>query len=269
MKQLCLALLCLALPAFAAEPIPAELKDLEIQPKLGAQVDLDLPFKNEKGETVRLRQYFDGRRPVALILNYYGCPMLCGLVLNAARDSFADMDWLPGEKFQIVTVSFDPKEGPDLAKAKKRSILDSVENPSWRASAENGWHFLTGPAASSAKLSEQVGFRYRWVEKEKQYAHGAALFVLSPSGKLTRVLFGMGFHARDLKLSLLEASAGKVGTIAEKILLFCYHYDPKENKYALLATRLVRWGAAATVVLFVLMYALLYWRKRRRAQGKY
>lgn len=258
--------ICLLLPffAFAADAPPAAIKDLEISPQLGATIDLKLELVNETGKAVQLGEFFDGRRPVVLVMSYYRCPMLCGLIINAVRNSLQGLDWLPGEKFQIVTVSFDPKEKFDLAAGKKQAVIASVENTSWQKAAESGWHFLVDYKGSAKKLAEQIGFRYRWVEEENQYAHGAAIFLLSPNGKISRVLYGIDYAPRDLKLGLLEASAGKVGTVAEKILLFCYHYDPKENKYALLATRLMKIGGGVTLLVVGGIYASLAWRKRRR-----
>lgn len=251
-------------PRIAPNEPPAAVQNLEIIPRLGETIDLGLPFFDETGKIVSLKKYFDGRRPVLLVMSYYGCPMLCGLILNAVRDSLAGLDWLPGENFQILAISFDPKEKYTLAAAKKQSIIASVENTQWQTAAAKGWHFLADTNASAQKLAGQIGFRYRWVEEEKQFAHGAAIFLLSPEGKLTRTIFGIDYAPRDLKLGLLEASAGKVGSVAEKILLFCYHYDPKENKYALLATRLMKLGGALTLVVVGGIYASLVWRKRRR-----
>jgi len=259
-----LFLLTVSLSVFAAEKTPEELKDLEMNPILGTQVSLDTEFQNEDGKMVKLRSYFDGKRPVALIMNYYECPMLCGLVLNAARDSFQDMDWKPGENFQIITVSINPKEEYTLAAAKKESILGSIEKKEYVEPMRSSWHFLVGKKENSEKLAQEIGFKYKYIPEEKQYAHGAAMFLLSPTGKLTRVLFGMNFAPRDLKLGLLEASEGKVGTIAEKLLLFCYHYDPKGNQYAILATNVMKLGGAITVMVLGFAYLLLFLRKRRK-----
>jgi protein SCO1 len=248
----------------ASEKKPEALEGVSIDPPLGEKIPLDELFLNEEGKEVRLGDYFTGSKPVVLILNYYGCPMLCGLLLNGARDSFLALDrWLPGQQYKVVTISFDPKEGSDLAAAKKASVLGSIEREDFRKAAQDHWHFLVGKAGSEARLAAALGFRYRWVEESKEWAHGAALFVGGADGRLLRVLGGIQFSPRDLKLSLLEAGQGKVGTFAEKLVLFCYHYDPKGNKYALFASRLVSLAGALTVVLMAIAYFVLYLRSRR------
>lgn len=248
----------------AAESQPDVLKDIAVTPTLGGMLPLEEEFLNEKGETVRLSSFFDGKRPVAIILNYYGCPMLCGMLLNAAKASFEAMNWLPGHQYKIVTISFDPKEKSELAAAKKKSILESVKREDFKAAAVDGWSFLVGKNGSEARLAAALGFRYKWIEEEKQYAHGTALFLSSPTGQLSRVLLGLDFPPGDLKLGLLEAGAGKVGSFAEKLVLFCYHYDPKDNKYALLASRLVSIGGVVTVLALLVAYLLWFLRERRK-----
>jgi protein SCO1/2 len=257
---------CLLSSAQAAEEIPAVLKDIGIHPVMGAQIPLDEEFIDESGNVVKLRSFFDGK-PVIFILNYYSCPMLCGLLLNAARDALQELDWQPGKHYKIVTISIDPKEGATLAAAKRESLLSSLKKPAFAEQAKTNWHFLVGKKGSEARLAAALGFGYKWVEAEKQYAHGAALFLASPSAKLSRVLQGIDFPSRDLKLALLEASEGKVGTFAEKLLLFCYHYDPKENKYALLANRLVTAGGAVTVAALLFAYGLWFFRSRRKGNA--
>jgi len=200
-----------------------------------------------------------------LILSYYGCPMLCGLVLNATRESLQKLDWLPGDHYGIITISIDPKESASLAGEKKASILGASTNTAFRAAATRNWEFLVGNAGSEKKIADAVGFHYKWNEEEKQWAHGAAIFLVSPSGKLTRVLFGLDFPPQDLKLGLLEAGNGKVGTIAEKLLLFCYHYDPKGNKYAILASRLVSIGGAFTVLALLVAWFIWFGRVRKNS----
>ncbi len=254
------------LPAVGAEDKPAVLEKVGIDPVLGTQLAMDLPFTDENGKTQPLGTYFDGRRPVLLVLAYYGCPMLCGLVLNAARESLQKMDWMPGDHYRVVTISIDPEEDPVLAAAKKKSTAEAFPTPELRTAALNHWSFLVGKEGSEKRLADSLGFTYKWDEESSQWAHGAAIFVVSPTGKLTRVLFGLDYPPRDLKLALLEAGEGKVGTIAEKLMLFCYHYDPKGNKYAILASRLVSLGGAVTVAVMLLTY--LAWFLRQRRKGK-
>ncbi|MCO5141733.1 MAG: SCO family protein [Oligoflexia bacterium] len=250
----------------AAEDVPDSLKEVAVMPGLGSELPLNEIFVDEEGKDVALWSYFKDGKPVVLIMNYYSCPMLCGLLLNGARDSLARIQsWSPGQQYKIVTISIDPKEGADLAKAKKESILETVPT-SWKPGVEKNWHFLTGKNGSEARLAKIIGFGYKWIEEEKQYAHGAALFLVSPVGKVTRVLTGLDFPERDLKLGLLEAGQGKVGTIAEKFMLFCYHYNPKENKYALLASRLVTLAAIVTLVVMAVCYLLWFLKGMRKGK---
>ena len=255
-----------AVSVWAAEPPPDILKDIAIQPQLGTKLPLDEMLLDESGKPVALSSFFDGEHPVVVILNYYECPMLCGLLLNAARDTFKKLDWLPGLHYKIVTISIDPKEKSDLAAAKKAAILESLEPGAFKTGAEKDWHFLVGKSGSEARIAASLGFKYKWIEEEKQFAHGAALFLASPTGILTRVLLGVSFEPLDMKLGLLEAGKGKVGNFAEKLILFCYHYEPKENKYALLASRLVSLGGALTVMALLVAYTM--WFVRNREKGK-
>lgn len=265
MKYFLLA--CIAffsLSSIAAETHPEALEGVSIDSVLGTSVPLEEEFLDDKGNAVALSSFFDGKNPVVLVLSYYECPMLCGLLLNGVRDSFRGLEWLPGDHYKIVTISIDPKEGSALAASKRASILGSMPESAYRSALEKNWHFLVGKAGSEVRLADAVGFHYKWIEEEKQYAHPAAIFILSPQGKLTRVLQGLDFPARDLKLALLESGEGKFGTFAEKLLLFCYHYEPKENKYALLASRLVSLGGAITVAGFLFFYLLWFFRSRRK-----
>ncbi len=251
----------------AAEPQPTELQGVGIDPVLGTSLPLDALVVQENGQAVPLGTFFDGRRPAVLVLAYYGCPMLCGMVLNNVRESLQRLQWKPGDHYQILTISIDPKEGADLAAAKKKSILGESPDPVFRTAAEQEWHFLVGKNGSEKRIADSLGFHYKWNEEEKQWAHGAAIFLVSPTGKLTRVLFGLDFPPNDLKLGLLEAGEGKVGTLAEKLLLFCYHYDPKGNKYAILATRLVSLGGALMVFALVFAWAAWFFRVRRKGNA--
>ena len=241
--------------------LPKEIEGIGIYPNLGAQVSLDTEFLDETGAKVKLRQYFDGKKPVVFIMAYYGCPMLCGLMLNAAKESFTEFEWTISERYRVVTISIDPREEPELALAKKTNLLKDW-NPASKAGAEKGWHFLVGSKEASEKIAQELGFKYRFNEEDGQYAHGPGLFFISPEGKLTRVLHGIQFSVQDLKLALLESSQGKIGGIAEKIMLFCYSYDPKANKYGLLATRLMKAGGGVMVLIIALTYLGIYVRRR-------
>lgn len=255
---------CRAQPA---DQLPRELEGVGITEHLDEQVPLELEFVDESGRTVRLGDYFDGHRPVILTLNYYRCPMLCTLQLNGLIDGLREMGWTPGEQFEIVTVSIDPAETPSLAKAKKQSYMSEYGRPS----AASGWHFLTGKQKEITALAEAVGFGYRWNPDRNQWMHAAALFICTPDGKLSRYLYGVLYEANTLRLSLVEASAGKIGSSLDRIILYCYQYDASEGRYGLAALNVMRVGGGLT--LLVLGMSLVpFWvreaRRRRKALTK-
>ena len=263
-----LLLILFCLPSvWCAESLPDALKGLDVVPKIGIQVPLEEVFLDEAGRQVKLKDFFSDGKPALLVMNYYGCPMLCGLLLTAVAQSLPKIDWTPGDQYKILTISIDPKENSDLAAAKKSSILGSIKEERVKVGASKNWHFLVGLKGSEKRLAESISFPYRWMPEEKQYAHGAAIYFLSPKGKLSRVLLGMEFPARELKLALLEASEGKFATFSEKFLLFCYHYDPRENKYALLASRLMSIGGAVTVAALLVAYGIWFARSRRKGNA--
>ncbi len=222
-----------------------DMTGIGITEKLGDSVDLELAFVDEAGQPVKLSQYFSAKKPVIISLAYYECPMLCGIVLNGVLDGLKGMDWTPGKEFTVLNVSFDPKEKSDLAAEKKKNMIEALGKPE----AAAGWHFLTGEESQIKTLASQLGFGYRWDEKEKQYAHGAGIFVLTPEGKLSRVLYGIQYRPSDLRLSLLEASSGKIGTIIDRLILFCYSYNPVLRQYSMTLTRVMQIGAIVTTLL--------------------
>lgn len=254
----------LASPAVAQLPPPKitppdkVVKEIAIDQNLGAQVPLDLPFRDERGNAVTLRDYF-GKKPVILSLVYYKCPQLCNMSLNGMLAAFKALSPSIGSDFEVITVSFDPSETPDLAKAKKETYLRQYN----RTGAENGWHFLTGDAGPIAKLTETVGFRYFYDPRTEQYAHGSAIMLLTPDGKVSRYFYGIEFSARDINLGLVEASDGKIGTIAEKVMLLCYQYDPRSGKYGFAIVAALRTGAAVTVLSLCTFWFVMYRRERR------
>lgn len=234
-----------------AEKAP-DLAGVGIKEQLGAQVDLNLHFTDENGKVVRLGDFFAAKKPVIISLAYYQCPMLCGVILNGIVDGVKEMTWTPGKEFTMVNVSIDPKEKSELAVAKKKNLIEALGKPE----AAAGWHFLTGEEQSIKSLATQLGFGYRWDENEKQFAHGAGIFVLTPEGQLSRVLYGIQYRASDLRLSLLEASNGKIGTIVDRILLFCYGYNPHLRQYSVIAMRVVQLGAILTTLLLGIFIGL-------------
>ena len=243
-------------PPAPLKPAPTIIQRIGISQKLGAQVPLDLTFKDEAGHDVQLADYFKDR-PVILTLVYYRCPSLCTMVLNDLTRSIRTMDLTAGKDFQIVTVSFDPNETPDLAAAKKKQYLASYNHPG----TENGWHFLTGKQAAISRLTESVGFRYAWDEGSKTYAHASGIMVLTPTGKISRYFYGIDYAPSDLKLSLIAASSRKIGTPTERILLYCFHYDPRTGRYGILVWRMVQVGCALTVLALGGFIGLSLWRE--------
>ncbi len=239
--------------------VPKPLEDIGIEEKLGAQVDPQLTFRNEKGETVPLASFFKGHKPVLLSLAYYSCPSLCNFHLNGLTDAFRDLKAPLGEEFEFVVVSIEPKENPELAAQKKAAYIESYGRPE----GAKGWHFLTGDQAQITALAKQVGFKYRWDEESKQWAHTAAAYVLTPDGKISRYLYGIVFDPKVLRLSMVEASDGKIGTIVDKLTLFCFHFDPKGNKYAIAAFNVMRAGGALTVFILALFLIPFWFRNRR------
>ena len=246
------ALLAPALARGQADPLPVmqnptgtpeAIKQIGIDQKLDAQVPLDLSFRNEQGEVVPLRQYF-GKRPVVLALVYYQCPMLCTFVLNGVLNSAKNMTLEIGKDFDVVTVSIDPTETPALAEAKHTMYAGFYE----RKGAIAGWHFLTGEDAAIHQLANSVGFRYIYDKASAQYGHASGIMVLTPQGRVSRYFYGITYMPRDLRLALVEASGGKVGTPVDQIILTCYRYDPMTGKYGLVISRVVRLAGIATVL---------------------
>jgi len=240
--------------------LPKALREVGIDQHLHEQLPLDLAFRDERGQTVKLGEYF-GKRPILLSFVYYNCPMLCTQVLNGMTTAFRVMNFTPGTEYDVVTVSFDPSETPQLAAEKKNLYVNSLPEAK-RASALQGWHFLTGDEQSIKRLAAAAGFRYYWDEGTKQFAHASGIMIATPEGKLSQYYYGIEYSARDLRLGLIEASANKIGSPVDQLLLFCYHYDPATGKYGVIVMNMVRIGGAVTVMAIVGMLLLL---RRRNA----
>ncbi len=239
-----LALAAAAPWVLAQDGPPRALREVGFDQKPGDSLPLDLRFKDDTGREVRLRDYF-GKRPVVLSLNYYGCPMLCTVTLSglaSALDVLTSFD--AGRDFELLTVSFDASEGPELAAKKKKSYLARYKRPT----AEAGWHFLTGDKAAIDALTTAVGFRYAWDEETKQFAHPAGVVVLTPEGRISRYLYGIEYAPKDLKLALMESSRGRIGTAIDQAILYCYQYDPMTGRYSASVMRILRAGAVLTVL---------------------
>ncbi len=238
-----------AAPATEARPIdsrPPALREVGIDQNLDAQVPLELAFRDESGAPVILGQYF-GKRPVILSLVYYQCPMLCTLVLNGLVRALRTLTFEPGREFELVTVSFDPREAPELAAKKKATYLGEYDRPG----AGAAWHFLTGDAAAVERLARSVGFHYTYVPEEKQFAHAATIMVLTSDGRISRYFFGVEYSPRDLRFGLIDAAERKIGSAVDHLLLYCYRYDPATGKYGAVVMNLVRAGGAVTVLALV------------------
>ena len=244
-----------------ASSLPAPLREIGFDQNLERPLPLDTPFYDEQGRTVRLGDYF-GRRPVVLAFVYYDCPMLCTLVLNAMASSLDVLSLQPGSDFEIVTISFDPREKPALAAAKKATYLQRYHRPG----AGAAWHFLTGDQPSIERAAKAAGFRYVWDERLKQYAHPTGLIIVTPDGRVSRYLFGIEYGPRDLRLAIVDASAGKVGSKVDAFLLYCYHYDPMTGRYGLVIMRVMRIAGAATVLALLGFIAVMLRRERRIAR---
>lgn len=236
---------------------PVGLEGVGIEQKLGAQVPMDLTLRDEAGRPVRLGDLFGGK-PVVLNLVYYRCPMLCTLVVNGLLSSFRALPFHVGEEFRVVTVSIDPRETADLAAAKKRTVLAEYG----RAVAEDGWRFLTGDAEAIERLAATVGFQYSYDAQTQTFAHASGIMILTPQGKVSRYFYGVEYAPRDVRLSLIEASENRIGSLADQVLLFCYRYDPKMGRYSVAALNLVRVGGILTV-LSIAAYVLI--ARRREA----
>ena len=237
------------------------LKKINIEQRLGAQVPLDATFKDESGRSVRLGDYFKSERPVVLSLVYYECPMLCNQVLNGLVGTLEAVSFTPGKEFEIVTVSFDSRETPEMASKKKETYLRRYK----REGAGVGWHFLTGDKEAIDRLAESVGFGYAWDDESKQFAHASAIMVATPEGRLSHYFYGIEYSPKDLRLALVEASAGKIGSPVDTLILYCYHYDPATGKFAPIMA-VLRAAGVLTVAGMVALVLVLQRRRRRDAE---
>jgi protein SCO1/2 len=233
--------------------LPPALQKVSLEQRLNEQVPLDLVFRDETGREVKLAEYFQKGRPVILSLVFYECPMLCNQVLNGLVSSIKTLSFNAGQEFEVLTVSFDAREGPELARAKKESYMVRYQRPG----TENGWHFLTGSQSSIDALTKAVGFNYFYDEQTKQFAHASGIIVLTPEGKIARYFYGIDYAPRDLRFGLIEASANKIGSPVDKLLLYCYHYDPSTGKYGAAVMNIMRIGGILTLVAIASLILLL------------
>jgi protein SCO1/2 len=250
-------------PAGSARPAtqsPADLEEVDVVENLDAMLPLDLTFRDEQGATVRLGSLFEEGKPVIVTLGYYECPMLCSLVLNGMVNGLKDMDLRIGDDFKVLTLSIDPEEGYALAVDKKKSYLKSYDETTDPA----GWRFLTGDQEPITALADALGFRYKYIPENDQFAHAAVIMVVTPEGRISRYLYGVQYEPKTVRLSLVEAGQGKVGTTMDRFLLTCYSFDASAGTYSLAAMKLMRLGGLLTLAVVVLFLGFFWLRESRR-----
>jgi protein SCO1/2 len=237
--------------------LPEALREVGFDQKLGETLPLDATFRDESGASVTLADYFDGDKPVVLSLVYYECPMLCSMVLNGMVRSLRVLKFDIGDEFDMLTISIDPEETPELARAKQESYTGLYK----REGAEAGWHFLTGEQSQIQRVADAIGFRYTYDPQTDEFAHAAGVVVLTPDGVISRYFYGVDFPPRDLRLGLVEATDGGVGNVIDQALLFCYRYDPESGTYSAVVINILKIAAILTLV----GVALLFYFMRRRS----
>jgi protein SCO1/2 len=242
-----------------ASAVPAPLREIGFDQKLNEPLPLDAPFADDQGRAVKLGDYF-GQKPVVLAFVYFDCPMLCTQILSSITSTLSILSLDPGRDFELVMVSFDPRETPALAAEKKALYLERYG----RSGTSGGWHFLTGAQPAIDRVTAAAGFRYTWDDETQQFAHPSGIVVATPDGRLSRYLFGLEYGPRDLRLALIEASDGKIGTLVDSVLLYCYHYDPMRGRYGLVVMRALRLAGAATVLLMGGFIVVMLRRERAR-----
>lgn len=238
------------------------LEGIDVEEKLGTMLPLDVPLVDETGKAVTFRDYVKPGRPVMLMFGYYQCPMLCNLVMNGVVQGIDSLEFKMGKEFQVVTVSIKPSETPQLAASKKANYMESLGKPA----DDPGWAFLTATEESSKRLADAAGFRYYYVEDRNEYAHPAVVILVSPEGKITRYLYGIQFEEKDVKLALVEASDGKVGSTLDRLILYCFHYDPDAKGYVVLAGTIMKIGGIM-MLLFTASFVIGLWRWEKRRGG--
>jgi protein SCO1 len=241
----------------AAQNMPSVLQNVGFEPQLNAHLPLDLAFRDETGRSVQLREYFT-QKPVLLALVYYGCPMLCNQTEQGVVGALRMLSFNPGRDYEVVFVSFDPRESPNMAAQKKESAMAHFRRPE----TASGWHFLTGSKDSIDALTKGANFRYSFDEKSNLFAHAAGIMLLTPDGRISRYFYGVEYPARDVRLGLVDASAGKIGTPIDRALLFCYQYDPTTARYSASVLKIIRLGGVLTIL--ALVVGMLIFRRRDR-----
>lgn len=270
-----LALFALAMPAVVrAEPVdpndvgktivPPGLEDVGVDEHLDGQLPLDAIFRDQTGKMVRFGDFFDGTHPVVLTLAYHTCPTVCSLVLSQTVESLKKVEWSIGKEYKSITLSFDPRESLERTVAKRNSLLSDYGRPG----ADAGWTFLLGDDANIHRITDAVGFKYHYVERDQQYAHPTVIVILKPNGQVARYLYGLEYAPNDVKLGLLEASNGRSITTIDRVLLYCYHYDPNGGRYVIVATRVMQIGGGLCGLALVLFLASFWIKELIRARSR-
>ncbi len=242
---------------------PKILRDIGIDQRLNEPVPLDLAFRDESGETVQLSRYFKDK-PVIIALVYYQCPLLCNQILGGLGSALRTLSFDVGKEFEVVTVSFDPRETPQIASEKKARYIEYYN----REGAGEGWHFLTGDQASIDRLCEAIGFNYTFDEETNQFAHSAGIMVVTPQGKLARYFYGIEYPPKDLKFGLMEASENRIGSPVDRLILYCYHYDPMTGKYGVVVMRVMQVAGVVTVIAIIILLLALRRMSQRRISAE-
>lgn len=247
--------------AEVADTRPAQIEGVGITQQLGHKLDGNLEFTDEAGKKVKLADYFDGKTPTIISPIYFNCPGLCNFHLNGLTEGLKMMDWSVGNQFKVLAVSFDWNEKPEVAAPKKNNYMQVYDRPG----TENGWHFLTGDEANVSALMNAIGFKYKWNEEVKEWAHASAAIVVSPKGEITRYLPGIQFEGKDIKLAINESASGKVGGIVDSLILYCFSYDTHQNKYTLAIFKVLQLAGILTVLALALWLAPVLWKSRKNA----
>lgn len=240
--------------------LPKEFEGVGVDEHLGAQLDMSLPFFDDNGEQVTLGKYFNSGKPVLMAMVYYSCPSLCNFHMNGLTELFKELKWTIGQEFDVVFVSMYSKERADLAAPKKEAHVEEYGRPE----SMNGWHLLTGDESSIQALAKQLGFKFKWIPEQEQFSHVSVAYAITPGGQISRYLYGIKPDAQTLKLSLLEASKGKIGSIVEQVLLYCFHFDPKKNKYTLYAWNIMQVGALLTLLILSIVLVPVWFKEKYR-----
>jgi protein SCO1 len=250
----------------ASQVNPADLSNVGIDQRLNQQVPLDLQFKDEAGNTVKLGDYFRPGRPVLLNLVYYTCPMLCGEELAGEASALGVLRFTPGNEYEVVSVSFNPDETPKDATEKKQVYIARMNEHLESKTNGDGWHFLTGQQPEIKQLAEAVGFRYRRDPRTGQFIHATAIMIVTPTGKIAQYYYGVEYSPKDIRLGLIEASQDKIGTLVDQVVLYCYHYDPKTGRYGAVVTNIMRVAGAATMLILGGFLIVMYRRDSHRKE---